>query len=214
MASAGEVNSSKGILGKMWQRTSLRVRIGFFAVIVCAAVLIILALGMKNALETDGKTTKLGFEDIGVLETQVTHTTQVKVMEASRELFGHQIPFTQSKYIYSYDVDVQAGLDFSQIEWSVDGKKITVKLPEVKVTDCKADPQSFKVYHEQESIFRQVSLEENNAALQEMERLAQEDAVANGLLERARENAKTLLTGFFSTQFDLRNEYEIEFVDQ
>ena len=54
-----------------------------------------------------------------------------------RPLFGFDIPFTKSKYIYSCDGIVKAGLDFSQIEVTVndDANIAAVKLPEIKVLD-------------------------------------------------------------------------------
>lgn len=76
------------------------------------------AAGIKKYVESEAKTTKIGFEDIGELATQVAYSTEVNVTDASRKLFGMTIPFTQSKYIYSYDVIVKAGFDFTQVEWS------------------------------------------------------------------------------------------------
>ena len=46
-------------------------------------------------------------------------------------------------------------------------------------------------------IFRQISLEENNEALAEMKKSAEEKAIEDGLLENARANAETILKGFF-----------------
>ncbi|MDO5141846.1 MAG: DUF4230 domain-containing protein [Eubacteriales bacterium] len=190
-------------------------RVWLVLVLLVAAVAGGAALGtqLDDLLHTQGKLVKIGFEDIGVLETQVCRTTQVKVVEASRELFGKTIPFTQSKYIYSYDVDVKAGLDLSAVKWSVHDRQIVVALPPVRVTDCTLDPDSFRVYHEQESLFRPIRLEENNAAVSELQQAAQDDALAHGLLEQARNNAEKLLRGFFSDQYDPK-EYTIVFTDQ
>lgn len=58
------------------------------------------------------------------------------------------------------------------------------------------DMDSFKVYHEEESVFSKITLEENNDAVKKMKLNAQENAIANGLLENARSNAETMLTGF------------------
>ena len=46
------------------------------------------------------------------------------------------------------------------------------------------------------SIFSKITLEENNDAVKKMKLNAQENAIANGLLENARSNAETMLTGF------------------
>lgn len=58
------------------------------------------------------------------------------------------------------------------------------------------DLDSFKVYHEEESIFSPITLDESNEALENLKKTAQDDAIANGLFENARSNAETILTGF------------------
>ena len=50
-----------------------------------------------------------------------------------------EIPFTQSKYIFSYDVEVKAGFDFTQIEWSLNDHTIEVKLQE---TNARANAET------------------------------------------------------------------------
>lgn len=182
------------------------------------ALVIILAIaggaaGIKKHFFTESKTTKIGFEDIGELATQSAFCTEVNVTDSSRKLFGMTIPFTQSKYIYSYDVEVKAGFDFGDIEWSVNDTAIKVKVPKAKILSCEVNTESFKVYHEDESIFRQITLEENNEALNNLKQQAQDDAIANGILENARSNAETILTGFFGKEYNLK-DYNIEFIDK
>ena len=168
---------------------------------------------IRKWFDIDSKTTKIGFEDIGELATQSAYCTEVNVMDASRELWGVTIPFTQSKYIYSYNIVIKAGFDFEEIEWDIKDTTIKVKLPETRILSSEIDRDSFKVYHEDESIFRQISLEENNEALNEMVSRAEEDVIANGLFDNACDNAKTLIKGFFSQVYDM-NEYEIVFIDK
>ena len=182
-------------------------------IILIIAVIVILFIGVSRYFLTVSRTTKLGFEDIGELATQTAYCTEVNVTEAARELFGMTIPFTQSKYIYSYDIQIKAGLDFEEIEWEVNGSTIEVRLPETKILSSEIDLDSFKVYLEDESIYREITLEENNEALKSMKQSAEDDAVANGLLENARSNAETILTGFFGNVYDM-DEYEIVFKDK
>lgn len=185
----------------------------FFSVIILV-IIIIVCLGIGKTFSSDTKTTKLGFEDIGELATQSAYCTEVNVTEATRNLFGLiEIPFTQSKYIYSYDIIIKAGYDFSQITWEVNDKTITIHLPEAKVLSNEIDMNSFKIYHEDESIFRNISLEETNEALADLLETAEKNAIENGLLENARSNAETILKGFFSNQYNLE-EYTIIFTEQ
>ena len=167
-------------------------------VIVLAVVLVIAlgAIGLRSVITSESKTTKIGFENIGELATQSAYCTEVNVTDDWRKLFGIKIPFTQSKYIYSYDFVIKAGYDFKDIKWSEKGDKIEVTLPEVKVLSNEIDLDSFKVYHEEESIFSPITLDESNEALENLKKTAQDDAIANGLFENARSNAETILTGF------------------
>lgn len=169
-------------------------------------------LAIRDNLSIYSATSKLGFEDIGEMATQSAYCTEISMTEADRELFGISIPFTQSKYIYSYDVEIKAGYDFGKIQWSVDEetKTIEVKLPEAQILSNEIDLDSFKVYYEKESIFRPITLEENNTAMKELQETAEKDAIENGLLENARTNAETILKVFFAKGFDLE-KYEIHF---
>lgn len=178
--------------------------------VIVAALLAAGWLSMRNYYENKYKTTKLGFEDIGEFATQECRTTQVNSTTAAREVFGVQIPFTQSRYIYSYDVVLKAGYDFSAITWEVEDSTITVHLPEPQVLSCELDLDSFQVYYENESAFRHISMEENNQALTDLKANAEQDAIANGLMDNARDNAETLLTAFFGQAYDL-DEYTLTF---
>lgn len=177
------------------------------------AAIVAVIIGIKKVAFSENQTTKIGFENIGELATQSSYCTQVNVTDSSKKLFGASIPFTNSKYIYSYGITIKAGYDFNEIDWNEKGNIIEVKLPEVKILSSEIDQDSFKVYHEDESVFNQVTLEENNEALTKLKEQAQTDAIERGLFENARDNAETILTSFFGNVYDL-NEYEIVFKDK
>ena len=173
-------------------------------IILCIVAVVLVAwFGTRKVISIDNKTTKLGFENIGELATQEAYCTEVNVTDESKQLFGIDIPFTQSKYIYSYDVNVKAGIDFDQIDWSV----------KAKILSCELNKDSFKVYHEQESIFTKITLKDNNEAMSKLKENAKKDAESNGLLENAEKNAKTIIKGFIEKVYD-SSEYEIKFVEK
>ncbi len=125
-------------------------------ILVIILVLILGIIGIKKSFFTESKTTKLGFEDIGELATESCVMTEIDVVDKSRKLYGVNVPFTQTKYIYSYDVIVKAGIDFSQvIGMQAENNTVNVIVPEVKVLSKELKKDSFKVYHEEESIFRE-----------------------------------------------------------
>lgn len=129
-----------------------------------------------------------------------------------RKLFGINIPFTQSVYVYSYDFIIKAGYDFTQASYEVDeiNKTVTFTLPEVEVLSKEPVLDSFKIYIESESKFNDITLDENNKALQDMQKQAIKQAKNNGLYEKAEENAKTLLENFLSSQYN-SDEYRYQF---
>ena len=73
------------------------------------------------------------------------------------------------------------------------------------------DYKSFKAYHEEESIFSPITMEEHNQSMTELVEQAQKDAIDNGLLEKAEENAKILVKTFIGQLYDL-DEYKVEFI--
>lgn len=181
-------------------------------VLVIILAITVAGLGFKVTHTTESKTTKLGFEDIGEFATQSAYCTEVSATANARKLFGHNLPFTQSNIVFSYDVVIKAGYDFSAITWDVHDTTITVKLPKVKVLSCEVKEDSFKKYVEDESIFTPFTLDDNNNAMKALKETAQTDAIANGLYENARSNAETMLTTFFSSAYDM-DQYTIEFQD-
>ena len=68
--------------------------------------------------------------------------------------------------MYRFDFVIKAGFDFGEIEWEKKGNTIEVRSPEGKILNNEIDLDSFQVYVEDESIFRQITLEENNEALE------------------------------------------------
>lgn len=220
MKEQSEENTKKEIIEKKTIRIfrgHLFIKLVIILLLVLAVIAGIAGLGKGGGqpAESESKTTRIGFENIGQMVTQAAYCTEMNVTKDSRKLFGMTIPFTQSEYIYSYDVEVRAGLDFSQIEWSVDEDNsiIQVRLPQVQILSSEINTDTFKVYHEEESIFTPIKLADNNDALKTLIENAKQDAVANGLLENAESNAETILRGFFANVYDLQ-KYKIEFIRQ
>lgn len=168
------------------------------------------ALRLARGASVDSTTTKLTFENIGELATQSAYCTQVTVADKDQKFFNISVPFTQTKYIYSYNVNVKAGYDFEEISHDVDeeAKQIKVYLPDVEILSAEVDTESFKVYHEQDSMFTKISLDETNQALSEMQETAKQSAIENGIYDEAETNAATLLKGFFASAYDM-NTYEL-----
>ena len=184
----------------------------YLALLLLVVILIVsLTVGITRYLSFESKTTKLGFEDIGELATQAAYCTQVGVIDSRQNLWGMSIPFSQSKYIYTYDYVIKAGFDFTSISWVEKDSVIEVSMPEPIVISNQRLNDSFKVFHEKESVFNQIDLSEQNAADIDMDTQVLESAIANGLFDQAKENAESILKVFFANGYD-PNTYSIKFI--
>ena len=104
-------------------------------------------------------------------------------------------------------------IGFEGVEWEKNETNIEVKLPKAKILSSEIDLASFEIYHEDESVFNQITMTENNEAMKDLEERAEKDAIANGLFDNARANVEVILTSFFGNVYDLE-EYKIIFKDK
>lgn len=184
--------------------------------IVIALILIIVfssGVFFSSVINGQTKTTKLGFENVGELVTQTAYMTIVRDTEEHREFFDlFQIPFTQSRQIFSYDIQIDASIDFSKITNTIDDnkKQIKVEIPHAKIYKATIDNNSLKVYLDKESLFSRIDLTEHNDAVEEMKNQGIEDAKANGILELAQKNAENLISTFLKTNNKFK-DYNIAF---
>lgn len=181
-------------------------------IIASLIILILILLSVYATLfirtpKNDYQTTKLRFENIGELATQVAYATEVGSTQDSRKIFGVEIPFTQSSYIYSYDFIIKVGFDFSQISWKEDGTVIKVHMPAPKVFSNEIKLDTLKVYNEKESIFTNIDYGTVNKSSLDMQKDAEKSAVDNGIFDMAKQNAETIIKSFLSNvyTFDTQN---------
>ncbi len=186
-------------------------------IILILGILIILLLFMgvmnKSLFKYQTKTTKIGFEDVGELVTQTCRVTVICDNTHNRDFFNlFDIPFTESRQIFSYDVTVDASVDFSKITYTAndENNEITIKLPHAKIYKSTIDTSSFRKYLDSESWFSRIDLEKQNGALKAIEEQGIADAQANGIIEAADKNAKKLIEGFVKTN-ERYKDYKIIF---
>ena len=188
---------------KLQKVLDIKFIIAVIIIILLCAVLVYTRKEAKSNYVSDEKITEIGFENIGELATQSVTTTTVRVETKDLKLFNVSIPLTQSKYIYTYNTTIKAGINFSDVKWQLGdtddtSHNIYVDIPEVKTLSADIDLDSFKVLHEENNIFSPITLTEHNDSLIQLRENALSDAINSGLYDRALDNAKTILTSFIS----------------
>ena len=203
---------------KLQKVLDIKFIIAVIIIILLCAVLVYTRKEAKSNYVSDEKITEIGFENIGELATQSVTTTTVRVETKDLKLFNVSIPLTQSKYIYTYNTTIKAGINFSDVKWQLGdtddtSHNIYVDIPEVKTLTADIDLDSFKVLHEENNIFSPITLTEHNDSLIQLRENALSDAINSGLYDRALDNAKTILTSFISQVYP-SNEYSIIFSER
>ena len=203
---------------KLQKVLDIKFIIAVIIIILLCAVLVYTRKEAKSNYVSDEKITEIGFENIGELATQSVTTTTVRVETKDLKLFNVSIPLTQSKYIYTYNTTIKAGINFSDVKWQLGdtddtSHNIYVDIPEVKPLSADIDLDSFKVLHEENNIFSPITLTEHNDSLIQLRENALSDAINSGLYDRALDNAKTILTSFISQVYP-SNEYSIIFSER
>lgn len=203
---------------KLQKVLDIKFIIAVIIIILLCAVLVYTIKEAKSNYVSDEKITEIGFENIGELATQSVTTTTVRVETKDLKLFNVSIPLTQSKYIYTYNTTIKAGINFSDVKWQLGdtddtSHNIYVDIPEVKTLSADIDLDSFKVLHEENNIFSPITLTEHNDSLIQLRENALSDAINSGLYDRALDNAKTILTSFISQVYP-SNEYNIIFSER
>ncbi len=203
---------------KLQKVLDIKFIIAVIIIILLCAVLVYTRKEAKSNYVSDEKITEIGFENIGELATQSVTTTTVRVETKDLKLFNVSIPLTQSKYIYTYNTTIKAGINFSDVKWQLGdtddtSHNIYVDIPEVKTLSADIDLDSFKVLHEENNIFSPITLTEHNDSLIQLRENALSDAINSGLYDRTLDNAKTILTSFISQVYP-SNEYSIIFSER
>lgn len=147
--------------------------------------------------------------EIGELATEEYAYTEVGTYDSSMsvQIFGYgvSIPLTQSKFIYSYDGIIKAGIDFTHItvEKNEETGRVTVTLPKAVILSSELDEDSFELYDERNNIFNPFSVSDVNTTNRTLKTSAEDKAISKGLLTRADANAKALISGLLQSAYDL-----------
>ena len=117
-------------------------------------------------LETeDGSTVTIDkieelIEPVGELVTTQYYYTDADIYENAKQAFGHDIPFTKDKTVFTYSGHLSVGVQLKDIRYQIDPeqKVITVALPPLEITGNEIDPESFEYPYISESVFNDTNM--------------------------------------------------------
>lgn len=114
-------------------------------------------------------------------------------------------------YYVSYDAKVKAGIDFEQVDIAVDNenKVITVKLPEIKITDVNVDITSLDyIFENEKANTSTVSEQAYKKCIEDVTNESDSEAAIYELAEKNAHNIVEALISPFIEQLD--EEYKLQ----
>ena len=153
-----------------------------------------------------------GLKEMGLLTTEEYYFTQVEEYSSSNQVFIFE---SKASFTYSYDGVVTAGIDCNDvvIDKNDELKKIIITIPSAQIFGANIDHDSFKIYEEKEGLWNKIDMTKYNDSIIEFENAAIEKARSKGIVYKANEGAKKIISSFVNSLVDT-DEYEIELVSR
>ena len=194
---------------KTVKKIAIGIAVGLLAIVLVVAISFIAFVNLVkngsmpgvNPISREGSQRVIVIEEelrnMGFLVTQEYLATIVNDEEDHNEIFGQSIVGTSRRVIFSYDVEVSAGINFEQITVTVDedGKQILVMLPYAEIYGIPSiDTDSFEKYLDEAGIFTSgFDIEDHNDMIEDIQDQAVDRAIEVGIIDRANENARELV---------------------
>ena len=172
---------------------------------------------IQEELTALGETLQSGIRELGELNTAEYYFSRVETVESTKKIdltsiginFIHDIPLTTNSFSYSYDGEIKAGIDFSEVrvEKDVEKKQLTVILPQARILSSVIDPDSYVFYEVKNNILNPIDPQDYAVSFAELVHAEEERAVEKGILDRANENAVKMIRNFVGSYAS--GEYKI-----
>lgn len=108
-----------------------------------------------------------------------------------------------------YDAEIKAGVDMSEADVSMDGKRIEITLPKATIQDVSIDPDSVKIYDQKYSLLNWSDRSDTSAAMSEAKADAREAAEKSDMTGQADTQARGIVKQMFAV-IDGQDGYEVD----
>lgn len=154
-----------------------------------------IAVYEEASREIDINVVNVEIQEIGELATMEYLYTDAGKFEDPKQLFGKDVPFTTKSFIAKWDGIIKAGVDISQVTAEVDSnnKEVVVHIPKAEILSHEIDSESVETLDQKNGLFNPVSVEDVREFDAESKEKMEERAIENGILDKAFENAESII---------------------
>ncbi|NLD23479.1 MAG: DUF4230 domain-containing protein [Bacteroidales bacterium] len=112
-----------------------------------------------------------------------------------KRILNINIPLTDKYFLLKYNGYLKAGVDFSRIKINaLTDSMVHVSIPKPEIFDTVIDEGSVQIYNESENAFNPIKISDYNEALSREKNIMISDAVKQGILKDATDQARMVLT--------------------
>ncbi|MDU5504259.1 MAG: DUF4230 domain-containing protein [Anaerococcus vaginalis] len=159
----------------------------------------------KNEPKIDNKLIQNRIESAKELTSLKYSYTNMGQFENSNKFYGYDIPFTQKKFIVSYDGVISCGVDLDKMQVKVNGKNIDIQLPKSKILSHEIYEDSLKIFDQKTSIFNPIKVEDYNDFAKKQKKSVEEKAIERGILTQADKKCKKAIKDIINIDNSLKD---------
>ena len=152
-------------------------------------------------------------QNIGELATVEYRFTNAATMDSVKRLsfVDLTVPFSRKTAVVTMDGVIKVGMDVSEVDITVNEtkKEISVQLPDARILSTELFEDTMNVYIEEESVFSNITLEDSSLLREEIKEKAIRNAVENGLLLQARDQAGLLIRCLIEAVPSVKENYTV-----
>jgi len=134
---------------------------------------------------------------ISQLDTVEMYFNEILDHRSALYLNGTKLPFTEKSFIFTVKAKVQSGIDLSTLteeDIQIIDKKIIITVDKAKITS--KEIIEYKAYHETDGVGNPVTTADTLETLNDFNDRLEQQALDNGIIEKAQDNAKLFLENF------------------
>jgi len=169
----------------------------FFFITTLILTVTLLVTGDKQGKEYgyDSSTVMSRISHIQELALVKHNYTGVIGFKDYKKILNINIPLTDKYFLLKYNGYLKAGVDFSRVKINVIGDSaVHVSIPKPDILDTVIDEGSVQIYNESENAFNPIKISDYNEALTREKNIMISDAINQGILADATDQAKMVLT--------------------
>ena len=167
----------------------------FITTVILAFTLLITNKLTSKEVEYDSSTVMSRISHIQELALVKHNYTGVIGFKDYKRILNINIPLTDKYFLLKYNGYLKAGVDFSRIKINaLTDSMVHVSIPKPEIFDTVIDEGSVQIYNESENAFNPIKISDYNEALSREKNIMISDAIKQGILKDATDQARMVLT--------------------